>query len=486
MPTTRRRASFIGIGAPSRSSFPSLAPRQRPPPRIPTGLDPALTGATTTTALAALSFPFSSTASASGWTSLWNKPPATATTASTLPVALAAFVLGGIFTTFILPRLAQVAVHLWQYNGIHGKSRRKWSLKDRFRIVWQVFKLKKQATTQPNDDGNGKDETTATKKQSLKPLRRRRRDRRRGKTQIKFKRKPLGRQGLVLPQYVLSKLIRRSLQTQFRRALTENLSVLEQNPNIGSVTLQSLEFLSTPKLFRGWYYDIPPHDDDDDNNNKMDLMRLEGRIAWRNALDLRLELTTQRLGLVVPLHIYNVDVLGTVCWQLAPLIDDPPGFGAILTSFVDGPPAIQNLQIDVADGAVVTTSKLPWLRDALIGQIQSALASNLVWPERIVQPSRRPNVNETILDDDELQILQSIDPLLQLEQHQKEKQRMEVSRSSSSEGVEEREDAIRKDGDTTSQAKDDTDEKDDINIIFGDMDAWAELVERVGEVFEND
>lgn len=265
--------------------------------------------------------------------------------------------------------------------------------------------------------------------------------------------------GLALPQYVLDNLIHRSLQTQMQRALEEMFeNAAQDNPNIAEIQLKRLKILSTPRLMRGAYYYLNDPGDGNDQNSSM--MAFEKHFLWNNAFELEVKVTTKKLGLVLPVRLYNVKLKGLLRILLTPLLDEPPGFGAIVTSFVN-PPKVERLQMDVA-GVERAIGKVPWLRDELLTQLDQAFRDNLVWPKRTVQPSLRPNPNSTLLDANQIEMLQHTDPFL---------------RAELDEG---------KNGDSLSQQAVAPEEEDIEETEGGGTSGWLDILERVGQVFEND
>jgi len=200
---------------------------------------------------------------------------------------------------------------------------------------------------------------------------------------------------LVVFQHISKKLVQLSFQTQLQRGLLDSLEKVE-NSSIRQIELNSFRTISPPKFRKGRIYE-----------NIENAMIFDVDVSWKNALEGQLEITTKQLGLLVPVDVRNVNIDGTVRIVLTPLHEEPPGFGAILVSFVRTPRL--DLDVDIV-GKQITN--VPWLREALIVAIQRTLENEMVWPNRLVNPSLVPNFNETMLEADELEQLATKDPFL--------------------------------------------------------------------------
>ncbi len=222
------------------------------------------------------------------------------------------------------------------------------------------------------------------------------------------------RRGLVVFQYAAERLAGRSFQTQMKRALDKALLRVE-NPNIRSIHIDSFETnpdqTSPPRLIKGRIYDT------------VNSMVFDSDIVWNNWLETELHIITKRLGLFVPVRVYNCRFKGRVRVILTPLIQEPPGFGACLVSFPRLPKI--DLDVDVAGGQV---TKAAWLKRELVEAIEGYLAKEMVWPNRNVNPTLRVMQNTTLVSNDQLSKLAETDPFLQTEKRRIEKRRRRAHR----------------------------------------------------------
>mmetsp|Transcript_8909 Transcript_8909/g.22479 ORF Transcript_8909/g.22479 Transcript_8909/m.22479 type:complete len:407 (-) Transcript_8909:620-1840(-) len=156
------------------------------------------------------------------------------------------------------------------------------------------------------------------------------------------------------------------------------------------------------------------HNDDDDDEDDEDPaydsstaavpnMTFDVDVLWKSQLESRIDLVVERRfgGLEVPVVIRNVRFDGTVRVQFMPLLRNPPGFGAILVSFLRDP----NIDADVEIyGGEVTN--VPWVRSELLGAVRNAIREKFIWPQSLVLPARPPNINATVLEESDLILLE--------------------------------------------------------------------------------
>ena len=88
--------------------------------------------------------------------------------------------------------------------------------------------------------------------------------------------------------------------------------------------------------------------------------------VWNSELTAELDLVTSRIGARVPVTVANVRFAGPVRLIATPLLDSPPGFGALLVSFPTAPRI--SLDVKVAGGEV---TKVPWLRQVRLLSLRS-------------------------------------------------------------------------------------------------------------------
>lgn len=220
----------------------------------------------------------------------------------------------------------------------------------------------------------------------------------------------ISRPSLVVLQHVVERLAGRSFQTQMRRALEDGLAQVSL-PSVQSVQLLSLVTNPTtpPKLRRGRIYRFDTEDDG---------MAFDVELEWNDCAQAEIQITTQRLGMSLPIKIENCHFRGPVRILLTPLSDEPPGFGACLVS-LPRLPDVMDLDMTISGGQI---TQVPWLKEELIQAVQQALAERLVWPRRVVnpmlqvppEPASNCNVT-TILSSEDLQALELSDPLLEKE-----------------------------------------------------------------------
>lgn len=276
-----------------------------------------------------------------------------------------AFLLGGLFFSKWLPRALALLAMLWQ------------------RVTRAFNPTKKSATTVSS--------------------RIRRRDEQGGGGMVHFRR--VRGSGLVVFQYIAERLAGRSFQTQLRRALEESLEQVH-NPNIRSIRIES--FVTNPnpdddppRLRQGRLYETVE-----------DVLAFDVDIEWRNCLEAEFHITTRRLGLLVPVRLYNCTFRGPVRIILTPLIQEPPGFGACLVSF----PRLPEIELDVmVAGGQIT--RVPWFKQELMDALLHLLKQEMVWPNRNVSPSLQEQRNTTKIASQVLADLGTADPLLEWERH---------------------------------------------------------------------
>ena len=144
-----------------------------------------------------------------------------------------------------------------------------------------------------------------------------------------------------------------------------------KNPRMRKVTLRKFDAGGVPpKLQAARAYDAP------------DALAFDIDMSWSSELSAELELTTAGpLGARVPCSVANVRFAGPVRLIATPLVETPPGFGALLVSLPSVPRV--GLDVKVAGGEV---TKVPWLRQEIIDAIQESIAKDLLWPNRMVLP----------------------------------------------------------------------------------------------------
>lgn len=185
----------------------------------------------------------------------------------------------------------------------------------------------------------------------------------------------VGPAGLAPIQYALDRLTPLALSSALHDGLSAALAEV-QSPRIKSARLRSFSAGSvSPRLLSARAYDLGDR-----------ALAFDVEIDWRSGLDAEMDLIPKGvLGARVPISVRNVVFAGTVRLILAPLVPEPPGFGAALISFVSQPEV--GLEVRVAGGEV---TRLPWLRAELQKAIEGGIAQQLLWPRRLVIPTEAP------------------------------------------------------------------------------------------------
>ncbi len=117
---------------------------------------------------------------------------------------------------------------------------------------------------------------------------------------------------------------------------------------------------------------------------------------------------TTGVGARVPVSVRNLRFNGPVRVVVTHLTPDAPGYGAVLLSLPSRPEVA--IDCSVAYGEV---TRVPWLRGELERTMQQRIASDFLWPRRVVVPAiREGTLNETVLPAATLDELQRDDPLL--------------------------------------------------------------------------
>ena len=217
----------------------------------------------------------------------------------------------------------------------------------------------------------------------------------------------VGPPGLVTLQYALDRLMPHSLGRSIEEAIADALRTAEV-PNAQKLIARRVEAgAAVPRLLAARVYDVGP-----------DALAFDVDVRWRSELRVRLDVVPRGLaggvGARLPVDCRDVSFEGTVRCVLAPLVDDPPGYGAILLS-LPAAPAI-TLDVKVAGGEV---TKVPWLRQAIMDGISESFDETLIWPKRVVVPATNA-AGRPLLARDDLVELERDDPLLHAERRLRE------------------------------------------------------------------
>ena len=135
-------------------------------------------------------------------------------------------------------------------------------------------------------------------------------------------------------------------------------------------------------------------------------------VEWNSEMEATMHVyATPLLGLArIPIKVKNLQFEGTVRLILTPLMDQPPGYGAMLLSFPKTPK--MNLDLQILGGEL---TKFPFLRREIIGAVQKGISEELLWPRRSVIPTTLEN-KKLVLNARALKQLETSDPLLLAEE----------------------------------------------------------------------
>lgn len=146
-------------------------------------------------------------------------------------------------------------------------------------------------------------------------------------------------------------------------------------------------------------------------------------LEWNSELEAILQVyATPLLGLArIPIKLKNLKFDGTVRIILTPIIDQAPGYGAMLLSFPSAPKI--NIDLEVFGGEI---TKLPFLEKEIMNQIKKSVAEDMTWPRRSVIPSQIEinNSKRLALTAQELASLERSDPLLKAQERLEKEQPM--------------------------------------------------------------
>eukprot|EP00897_Mesotaenium_endlicherianum_P010184 jgi/Mesen1/9194/ME000591S08514 len=107
----------------------------------------------------------------------------------------------------------------------------------------------------------------------------------------------------------------------------------------------------------------------------------EAQLDWRQARDQKMVLKVVTTGPDFEVKVDDIQIYGIAHMVFKPLVDEIPGFGAILFSLRE-PPVI-DFKIGLAGGEL---NMIPGLDRMIDNMIKTAVVDMLVWPSRIVIP----------------------------------------------------------------------------------------------------
>jgi len=211
----------------------------------------------------------------------------------------------------------------------------------------------------------------------------------------------VGAPGLQISQYIVDRLMPFALGAAIGDAFEESLKeAAAANPRIKQMKLRKFDAgCAAPRLLAARAYELGS-----------DAIAFDVDMMWQSEIEVQLDVVgADIVGARLPVSLKNVRFDGPIRVVATPLIDEPPGFGALLLS-VPGQPRI-NMDIKVAGGEL---TKLPWLRSEVEKVIRKVIDDNVLWPRRLVVPMDGPN-RQPLLSCAQLQTLREGDPLLAAE-----------------------------------------------------------------------
>lgn len=209
----------------------------------------------------------------------------------------------------------------------------------------------------------------------------------------------VGQPALVPVQYAIQKLMPYSLTTILEGTLQDSLKNMQSgSKSIKKMTLSSFTAGTRAPILKGArIYDVE------------DAIAFDCDVQWQSQVEATVQLYTVGGLARVPVSISRVSFAGVVRIILTPLTQQPPGYGAMLLS-LPVPPQI-SLDVKILGGEV---TKLPFLRTEITSAFQKAIANQLLWPRRSVIPTM--DGRRIVVDRQQLERLESHDPLLEAEQ----------------------------------------------------------------------
>mmetsp|Transcript_52223 Transcript_52223/g.126186 ORF Transcript_52223/g.126186 Transcript_52223/m.126186 type:complete len:563 (+) Transcript_52223:139-1827(+) len=221
----------------------------------------------------------------------------------------------------------------------------------------------------------------------------------------------VGQPGLLPIQYAVNKLFPYSLTTILEDSLKDSLRGIEPTKTIKRMKVNRFTAGDRSPVFQGArMYEIE------------DAMAFDFDVKWESELEAEIQIYTVGGFKLLPVLIKKLKFAGVVRVVLTPLIKEPPGYGAMLISLTSPP----DLSLDVKVlGAELT--KFRFLKSEITQVMQQAVVDNLLWPKRNVIPIKSETSTSAgpfgtgvgygqLLKNEQLRVLQTIDPLLATEQ----------------------------------------------------------------------
>ena len=221
----------------------------------------------------------------------------------------------------------------------------------------------------------------------------------------------VGQPGLLPLQYAVQKLFPYSLTTILEDSLKDSLRGIEPTKTIKRMKVNRFTAGDRSPVFQGArMYEID------------DAMAFDFDVKWESELEAEIQIYTVGGFKLLPVLIKKLKFAGVVRVVMTPLIKEPPGYGAMLISLTSPP----DLSLDVKVlGAELT--KFRFLKSEITQVMQQAVVDNLLWPKRNVIPIKSEASTNAgpfgtgvgygqLLKNEQLRVLQTIDPLLATEQ----------------------------------------------------------------------
>ena len=211
----------------------------------------------------------------------------------------------------------------------------------------------------------------------------------------------VGLPGLIPIQYIFDRIFPSTLTAPFEGALQESLKGLEDgNPQIRKITMNHFSMGEVaPRVLEARLFDVGKRD-----------MAFDLEMRWESVAKVGLEMRISTFGAKIPVTISNVRFDGPVRLVLVGLMEDEPGWEALLIS-LPRPPQI-GFDLKVAGGLI---TQIPWLKNELAKMLDNAVAEEVLWPRRAVVSAPTPSRPKPLLNPMQILSLMRDDPLLRME-----------------------------------------------------------------------
>lgn len=211
----------------------------------------------------------------------------------------------------------------------------------------------------------------------------------------------VGLPGLIPIQYIFDRIFPSTLTAPFQSALEDALlDIARDNPQIRKIYLKKFSMGSVaPRVLEARLFDLGRND-----------MAFDLEVTWKSTARAELEMRVSSFGAKIPVTIQNLRFDGPVRLILCGLMEEEPGWRALLIS-LPRPPQI-GFDIKVAGGLI---TQIPWLRNELAKNLDNAVAEEVLWPRRAVVSAPTPFKTKPLLNPIQIRSLMMDDPLLRME-----------------------------------------------------------------------